>query len=78
LSGNYACFAALLQIHQPDVTRFLPVRVESAEDAQVGRVTLSLGVAALQPQEPLEDFIHRCDQALYQSKRTGRNRVTSG
>jgi diguanylate cyclase (GGDEF)-like protein/PAS domain S-box-containing protein len=61
-----------------EVAELMRVRVESAEDAQVGRVTLSLGVAALQPQEPLEDFIHRCDQALYQSKRTGRNRVTSG
>ncbi|HVJ63128.1 MAG TPA: GGDEF domain-containing protein, partial [Tahibacter sp.] len=39
------------------------------------RVTLSLGVAELQPGEPLEDCLRRCDQALYRAKDAGRNTV---
>jgi diguanylate cyclase (GGDEF)-like protein len=39
------------------------------------RVTLSLGVAELQPGEPLEDCLRRCDQALYRAKEAGRNTV---
>ncbi|MDC8011208.1 GGDEF domain-containing protein [Tahibacter soli] len=39
------------------------------------RVTMSLGVAELQPGEPLEDCLRRCDQALYRAKDAGRNTV---
>lgn len=39
------------------------------------RVTLSLGVAELQPGEALEDCLRRCDQALYRAKDAGRNTV---
>ncbi len=38
-------------------------------------ITVSLGIAARKPNEPLLDFIHRTDMALYQAKRSGRNRV---
>ncbi|MDA0191287.1 MAG: diguanylate cyclase, partial [Proteobacteria bacterium] len=44
----------------------------------VGTITVSLGVAAWTPGEPLEALIDRADQALYRSKREGRNRVTLG
>jgi diguanylate cyclase len=44
--------------------------------AELGPVTVSIGVAALSPEETPEDFINRADMALYQSKRTGRNKVT--
>ncbi len=44
----------------------------------VGTITVSLGVAAWRPGEALESLIDRADQALYRSKREGRNRVTAG
>lgn len=40
------------------------------------QVTLSFGVAAYQGDETAEAFVHRADHALYQSKNTGRNKVT--
>ncbi len=42
----------------------------------LGRVTISLGVAIYRQGESCEDFIRRTDEALYQSKNTGRNKVT--
>jgi diguanylate cyclase len=44
----------------------------------LGRITLSFGVATYQPNEPTDDFVQRADEALYQSKKTGRNKVTGG
>lgn len=51
----------------------LPLTVE---DHQV-QVTISGGVARHQHEETLDKFIKRADQMLYQSKREGRNRITS-
>jgi diguanylate cyclase len=42
----------------------------------VANVTLSLGVARHRPGESERELIARADQALYQSKQQGRNRVT--
>jgi diguanylate cyclase len=42
----------------------------------IGGVTISLGVASYRFGETLEQWIDRTDAALYQSKQTGRNRVT--
>ncbi|MGE5338163.1 MAG: GGDEF domain-containing protein [Gemmatimonadota bacterium] len=42
----------------------------------IGGVTISLGVAAYRERETLEQWIDRADQALYQSKQAGRDRVT--
>jgi diguanylate cyclase len=42
----------------------------------MGRVTVSLGVAALKPREERESLIRRADENLYRSKRAGRNKVT--
>ncbi|MFO1071596.1 MAG: GGDEF domain-containing protein [Geminicoccaceae bacterium] len=41
----------------------------------LGRVTLSIGVAAYRPGEPCPDWVERADGALYLAKRGGRNCV---
>lgn len=51
-------------------------RVEAHRDEDVGQVTISLGLATLSPGETNDQLINRADQALYESKHTGRNRVT--
>ena len=38
-------------------------------------IRFSAGVAELQPGETLDGLLERADQALYEAKRTGRNRV---
>ena len=40
-------------------------------------ITVSIGVAQFQGGESMADLIDRCDQALYQAKKTGRNRVVT-
>lgn len=39
------------------------------------RVTVSIGIAELKPGDTLDRLLDRADQALYQAKRAGRNRV---
>jgi diguanylate cyclase len=48
----------------------------SAPEA-VCTVTVSVGVACYEPGEPLTQWIQRTDAALYQAKKTGRNRVVA-
>lgn len=40
-------------------------------------ITVSIGVGQFQPGESMADLIDRCDRALYQAKRAGRNRVVT-
>jgi diguanylate cyclase len=40
-------------------------------------ITVSIGVGQFQLGESMADLIERCDRALYQAKRTGRNRVVT-
>ena len=40
-------------------------------------MTISIGAAELRPDEPPTRFISRADQAMYQAKQTGRNRICS-
>lgn len=39
------------------------------------RVTVSCGVSGLMPGDSRDSWLHRCDQALYTAKRSGRNAV---
>jgi diguanylate cyclase len=43
----------------------------------IRQVTVSLGVARYREGESAEDFVYRCDLALYRSKKQGRNRVSA-
>ncbi|MDX2232874.1 MAG: GGDEF domain-containing protein [Hyphomonadaceae bacterium] len=51
------------------------VRKSTGED--LGRITVSSGVALARLDETPSSFIERADACLYVSKRTGRNRITS-
>jgi diguanylate cyclase len=41
----------------------------------LGNVTVSIGISLFRNDESLESFIQRADQALYQAKKAGRNRI---
>ena len=43
----------------------------------LGQVTVSIGIARLQPGDTPQGFVERADACLYASKRNGRNQVTS-
>jgi diguanylate cyclase len=51
------------------------VRKSTGED--LGRITVSSGIAQARIDETPTSLIERSDACLYVSKRTGRNRVTS-
>jgi diguanylate cyclase len=43
----------------------------------LGQVTVSMGIARLQPGDTTQGFVERADACLYASKRNGRNQVTT-
>ena len=51
------------------------MQVHQLEDELVGPVTMSFGVGEWSSGESQEDLIHRTDQALYEAKHAGRDRV---
>jgi len=51
--------------------------VVKSRSQDLGRVTLSIGVATLRPGETTDSCFRRADEALYRAKHEGRNRVVS-
>lgn len=51
--------------------------VKRNSGAELGRITISAGVAEYRPGEALSAFVQRADGALYGAKRNGRNRVVA-
>ncbi len=48
-----------------------------ATGEEISSITVSIGVAQFRLAESAEILIERCDRALYQAKRSGRNRAVS-
>lgn len=79
-------FAILLPKTQLDNARMLAEsirmnierqRLRRIDNSQsLGGITISIGVTTYKFGEPMEDFQHRSDQALYKSKNNGRNQVS--
>jgi diguanylate cyclase (GGDEF)-like protein len=42
---------------------------------KAGRLTISIGVARFKPEDTYDSLFKRADNALYQAKQTGRNKV---
>nr|WP_231373861.1 GGDEF domain-containing protein [Thioalkalivibrio sp. ALE11] len=59
------------------VAETLRSRVGKAVFPGPGHITVSIGVSEHQPGEPLKDTFKRADEALYEAKRRGRNRVAA-
>jgi diguanylate cyclase (GGDEF)-like protein len=59
------------------VAEDLRSRVEQAELLPQERITVSIGVAMQRPAQGAEEWVQAADQALYEAKRTGRNRVVA-
>ncbi len=49
--------------------------VEKGSETDFSGVTLSMGVTKYAPGEPIDSFVRRADNLLYQAKKYGRNRV---
>lgn len=51
------------------------IDIERQDHGDIGQVTMSFGVAQWDKTESVEKLIARADEALYEAKQTGRNRV---
>ncbi len=65
--------AALAEAIRATATRTVITRADGMQ--YIGSVTLSIGVAIGEPGDTLESLRHRADEALYDAKDAGRNRV---
>lgn len=65
------------------VAESIRIKIENAQlrrannQEPIGKVTISIGITDYQLNETIESFIDRADTALYQSKKNGRNQVTT-
>ena len=50
--------------------------VRADNKAPLGQITVSAGVATFRRGEDIMDFIDRADQAMYRSKKAGRNQIS--
>ncbi len=50
--------------------------VAEADFGEVGKITCSIGLSRLNDNDTFEDVFDRMDRAMYNSKETGKNRVT--
>lgn len=77
-TGTQSAVAAAEKLRRAiEAVEFRSDGVPPAGDPPV-RITISIGVASLPVEDDQDEFvlIRRADQALYEAKRTGRNRVT--
>ena len=51
--------------------------VENSGFSRAGEITISCGVSEYNPQESINSWLQRADQAMYLAKRQGRNQVVS-
>lgn len=64
------------QAHARHVTEIIRSAIAGLQfhfNNQVSKITISAGVAQLQPNEPLTEILQRADHHLYQAKHAGRN-----
>ena len=75
-------FAVLLPQCGADAAMILAEKLRATVAGEsfpgVGAVTSSFGVAEFSPEETLDDWFKRVDDAMYQAKKGGRNRVVVG
>lgn len=84
-SSDIACryggeeFVVLLPETSGELASRVAERLREAAAAtvlgQAGTVTLSIGVAEMHPEQQADSLIQQADVAMYQAKRSGRNRV---
>ncbi len=74
-------FMVLLPQTNPDMALALAERLRQRVSeypfADVGRLTVSIGVAHQQQLDTIDSLLKRVDTAMYRAKQTGRNRVVS-
>jgi len=51
--------------------------VENNTCGEAGKITISIGVAQYQGEDKIEDFVRRADEKMYESKKAGKNRVST-
>jgi diguanylate cyclase (GGDEF)-like protein len=72
-------FAVLLPHTDSDAAHRLAERirtaVESNDFSEIHQLTVSIGIATLEPDEDCESLMERVDRSLYQAKKMGRNQV---
>ncbi len=77
LLGRYGCeqFAVALTRCDPRAARAVAQRLRGAA---IDGVTVSIGIAQWDGEEPAESLVCRADEALFRAKREGRDRVAFG